>query len=305
MILTEYIEWFCIYIIVCGYIFMTFGFTFMLETLIVIKPYMYLVMRSSMIYWQILGSPPLPKYMSSELDRVKVWIYYAMKRHDIFSISGFKNTYDRPVILLYHPHGIFVISMLLTRFSPHMNNMCGCVANIFKPLMGIKIIDLFFGNCCVTSSADKCNMARIMKLQRNLTVCPGGFEEALLHRHDANVLYLKKRMGFIKLCLVHGYHPVIWFAFGDNHTYYNLQIFTRFRLWLSKFGIPGVLPIGRFLIFPRTLKLRNVVSDPIIMPHIPNPTDKDVVKYHDMYLLKLREFYEKHKTPIDGDLIIV
>jgi hypothetical protein len=46
---------------------------------------------------------------------------------------------------------------------------------------------------------------------------PGGVQEVLHMRHDAEVLYLRKRLGFVRLALQHGAPLVPAFAFGQCH----------------------------------------------------------------------------------------
>ena len=48
---------------------------------------------------------------------------------------------------------------------------------------------------------------------------PGGVQEVLHMRHDAEVLYLRKRLGFVRLALQHGAPLVPAFAFGQCHQY--------------------------------------------------------------------------------------
>lgn len=297
-------EWLLVYTVICVYVATTFFGTLFLESLIIFRPYVYVILRSSMIYWQLMGSPPLPERVAMRSERVQGWLLNAMQRHGVYSITGFKAKYEDPVMFVYHPHGIFTISLLLSRFSPYMRYICGGVSDIFQGTMMLKLIDLLFGKGCVISSVAKGSMVSIMESGRNMSLCPGGFEEACLHSHKANVLYLNKKMGFIKLCLVHGYNPVIWFAFGENNTYYNVQGLFRIRLWIAKHGIPSVVFAGLLWIFPKSLRLRCVVSEPIAIPHIPNPTMEDVVKYHRLYVSTLKVFYEKHRGPNDVELVI-
>lgn len=38
-----------------------------------------------------------------------------------------------------------------------------------------------------------------------------------------------------------------------------------------------------------------VIGKPMELPHIPEPTEEDVNKYHQAYINKLQELFDKHK----------
>ena len=303
--LYDHAEWVFLYTFVCMYVFTVFFGTLVLELQLFFRPGMYLSMRCVYIFWNTNGRPQLPEYVVNRSHAVQRWVYDGLARHGMYTFTGLKTSYEHPVMFVFHPHGIFTVSWLLSRFCPDLRNVYGCVANIFEYTMMPRVIDLLFANGGVVTSADKSTMTAIMKKGCNIAICPGGFEEASLHIHTENRLYIQNKKGFIKMCMVHGYKPVIVFGFGENNTYYNLQGMRKLRLWFAKKGIPTTIFCGFMYLFPRSsLKIRCILSDPIDLPHIPNPTIDDVRKYHSLYITSLKQFYENYRNDRDVDLVI-
>eukprot|EP00662_Eupelagonemidae_sp_cell21_P041978 gene41978-1686_t len=98
-------------------------------------------------------------------------------------------------------------------------------------------------------------------------VLPGGFEEASCHTGGADRVYLKHRMGFVKYAIQHGYSLTPVFAFGERDTFANPQGAWSLRFRLNSFGIPAVVPFGKWWcpLLPRNDRMHVVVGEPI--PH--------------------------------------
>lgn len=112
-------------------------------------------------------------------------------------------------------------------------------------------------------------MLKFMGSDYNVSIIPGGFEEATLYQRGKHRLYLKKRFGFIKIALQHGYnvHPV--YTFGEEYTYHAFPYLQWFRLQLNRFKIPGTLFFGDAMCFylPRNdVDLITVVGKPLRFP---------------------------------------
>jgi hypothetical protein len=137
-----------------------------------------------------------------------------------------------------------------------------------------------------------------MRRDQNVSIIPGGFEEATLYRRGEHRLYLKKRFGFIKIALQHGYdvHPV--YTFGEEYTYHAFPYLQWFRLQMNRFHLPGVLFFGDALCFylPRSdVDLITVVGKPLRFPRLENPTKEDVRKHQAQYIEALRELFDSYK----------
>jgi len=64
-----------------------------------------------------------------------------------------------------------------------------------------------------------------------------------------------------------------------------------------KLGVSMTLFWGRWgLPLPRPVKLVFVRGRPLGLPHIPEPTDADVDKWHAVYVEKLTELFDRYKV---------
>jgi len=136
-----------------------------------------------------------------------------------------------------------------------------------------------------------------MKKKESIAIVPGGFEEASLNHVNIDRVWIKKRKGFIKYALQFGYSLTPAYVFGERGTFSNVQGLWAIRHWLNQFGIPAVLPFGKWWcpILPREVQLNIIVGSPLSIPQIPNPSNEDVDKYHKLYIQHLVDLYDRHK----------
>lgn len=221
------------------------------------------------------------------------------------SIVDRKNDTDTPIIndekslFCFHPHGIIGISFLteavMTDFI-NKSSVCSSRGVIYTPFLGLWV--QWFGNESVNNS----RFLEDMKKGKNISLVPGGFEEATLTNYNADRLFIKERKGFIKYSLEYGYkvHPV--FCFNENRLYRTLNIFEDLRLFLNKFKIPGVLCIGGAFGFLPSYNINRVTvySSGIQFPLIKNPSKEEVNHYHSLYIKELEYIYHKYKNEFGG-----
>merc|ERR1712129_564476 len=114
------------------------------------------------------------------------------------------------------------------------------------------------------------------------------------------LVFLKRRKGFVKYALQHGYSLTPVYAFGETDAYNNLQGGMKWRLRLNEGflgqpqGIPTVCPFGwRWLpLLPKPdVKLRVVVGPPLKLPLIKNPSNEDVQHWHSLYVQAIQNLY--------------
>jgi len=127
---------------------------------------------------------------------------------------------------------------------------------------------------------------------------PGGFSEATISSLNVDRVFLRERKGFVKYALKYGYSLTPCYIFHESGLYWNLQGIWGPRLWLNRFGIPGVVPFGRWSCFflPRNEHLNIVVGRALNLPRIEKPTREQVAEYHEKYVLTLIDLFNRHKA---------
>jgi hypothetical protein len=161
-------------------------------------------------------------------------------------------------------------------------------------------------------SCAKENMVEIMESGGNIGLIPGGFEEATLYKRNHFRLFLKKRKGFIKYALKYGYCIQPCFVFGEEKTYWQLDMgsyFKRVALWLNRLKIPTTFFIGKFLFLPdNDIDINVVVGKNITLPTISNPSKEEIDKYHAEYIRAIEDIFKRYKkqfgVPADAVLEI-
>ena len=139
-----------------------------------------------------------------------------------------------------------------------------------------------------------------MREGHDLALIPGGFEEASIHSMGEDRVFLKNRMGFVKYALQYGYSLTPVYAFGERRTFYNAQGAWALREWLNGFGLPAILPFGRWWcpILPLPVGLHVVVGTPIRPSWgggcVEKPTREQVAKFHAEYVAAIKSLYKRH-----------
>ncbi|GMF11964.1 unnamed protein product [Phytophthora lilii] len=217
----------------------------------------------------------------------------AVKENDVtpYVETGTKN------LFAFHPHGVLTCGFSFNG-AYHMGfERSACRWLSAENLFWFPLIrDIL--NWMEYSSCAKANMQKFMRRDQNVSIIPGGFEEATLFQRGKHRVYLKKRFGFIKIALQHGYdvHPV--YTFGEEYTYHAFPYLLWFRLQMNRFRVPGTLFFGDALCFylPRhDVDLITVVGKPLRFPRIEHPSKDDVQKYQAQYLEALQDLFNSYK----------
>ncbi|KAL4171523.1 hypothetical protein KRP22_009617 [Phytophthora ramorum] len=217
----------------------------------------------------------------------------AVEENDItpYVETGTKN------LFAFHPHGVLTCGFSFNG-AYHMGfERSACRWLSAENLFWFPLVrDIL--NWMEYSSCAKANMLKFMRKDQNVSIIPGGFEEATLYQRGKHRLYLKKRFGFIKIALQHGYnvHPV--YTFGEEYTYHAFPYLQSLRLQLNRFQIPGTLFFGDATCFylPRNdVDLITVVGKPLRFPWIEHPTKEDVQKYQAQYVQALKDLFDSYK----------
>lgn len=199
-----------------------------------------------------------------------------------------------------HPHGAFCIGWSMLVVCPAMHPVRFCFA---PSLLASPFFRLFSRCVGKPGSASKNKMNSYMRNGEDVALPPGGFEEATLASPSQDRVFIKKRFGFVKLALKHGYciRPV--YVFGEKDLFANVQGMWSTRLSLNGMGVPAILVLGRwfFPLLPRNkANLYIVVGRPIILPQIKEPTRDDVALWHTRYIDELKRMFDEHKEAAYG-----
>jgi 2-acylglycerol O-acyltransferase 2 len=200
-------------------------------------------------------------------------------------------------LILFFPHGIFswgysYFGGLYKPMRPHK----GAVATVLYWWPIFRYMALWT-NCMMP--AEKKDFMEAMAKQESFGLVPGGFEEATITKYQADRVFLKNRKGFVKYCLQFGYKVQLQYTFGESSTYYNLQGLWSLRMWLSKHNFPGTFFFGTWWcpVLPfASAKIVAVVSQPIQLPKIENPTPEDIDEWHSKIMQALKDLYDRHKA---------
>ena len=128
-------------------------------------------------------------------------------------------------------------------------------------------------------------------------------EEVALYTRGRERVYLRKRAGFIKYALQHGYLVQPAYTFGECDLYTSLQAGRAVRMWMLR-ALGFVVPIfwgpywwclGAFFLPRRDVPLHTVVGSPLKLPTIAEPTTEDVALWHGRYVAAITEIFDAYK----------
>ncbi|KAG6610113.1 Diacylglycerol O-acyltransferase 2 [Phytophthora cinnamomi] len=205
---------------------------------------------------------------------------------------------DDRALFAFHPHGV-LSSGFAFNGAHHMSFLhAHCRWLVAENLFWFPVMrDLL--NWMDFSCVARSTFHRFMATGQNVCLIPGGFEEATLYERGKHRVFIKKRFGFIKLALQHGYkvHPA--YTFGEEYAYYTFPYLLELRLKLNEFKIPGVIFFGLphcFFLPCTDVDLITVIGEALVLPRIEHPTKEDVQKYHAQYVQALQKLFDKYKS---------
>lgn len=207
---------------------------------------------------------------------------------------------EKKTLFCFHPHGIlsFTLLLLIMNNDYIKNSYIGTSRGlIYMPFTGI--FSKWFGFQPVNNT----KFENEMRKENNITILPGGYEEATLTDYNKDRIYIKCRKGFIKYGLKYGYRLQIIYAFNENKLFKTINFLEKIRLFLNKLKIPGVIFYGgSFLFFPsHDIPLDSIISSGIDLPKIDNPTQKDIDYYHELYVKEVEYLYYKYCKKYNGN----
>jgi hypothetical protein len=213
------------------------------------------------------------------------------------------------VILAAQPHGVLSYGGICagaaadSRFDNLVTAAAGAVlaTPIIKHVVGV------FGLIDASGPSLRKHLSR-GGVEGSCVLYIGGIAELFRCSESHETLILQQRKGFIKLALQTGADILPLYFFGNTSV---LSVFTnpfletisrKYQISLTWFwGIWG-LPI------PRPHKIIYVRGAPLGLPHIREPTDEDINKWHGKYVTEVQRIFDTYKKRIpryaDKTLII-
>ncbi|XP_053572088.1 2-acylglycerol O-acyltransferase 2 [Bombina bombina] len=255
-----------------------------------------------------------------------VWRYFA----DYFPIKLVRTTPLDPrhnYIMGFHPHGVLVVgafcnfctegtgfSSMFPGLTPHLLMLPGWFKIPF-------FRDYIMSGSLVSS--DKSSASHLLSKRgrgQALVIAVGGPPEALDAKPGELTLQLLKRTGFIKLALTHGAHLVPVLSFGENDLYCQVSnpkgslLRTMQEKMQKMVGLAIPLFHGRGVfqyslgLLPHRRPVYTVVGSPIPVVKTLAPTPDEISSLHKLYIEKLQDLFETHKTcygiPKDRPLVL-
>lgn len=204
-----------------------------------------------------------------------------------------------PAIVAMEPHDILPLS--ICGFSNCFQGLPGhrCVACVTSFCFRLPIMKHIYTWVNATA-VDKPNLIRFLNLGVSPVICPGGVQEVTLMENDHEcVLFLKSRLGFVKLAMQQGVPIIPVFSFGLAGTF---DCWLPRAQWMKDFGRKiGFLPLVFFGLWGlpyspgKPVDYTLVVGEPIRLPHLADPTVEEVRRYHALYVRALEEIFHTHK----------
>lgn len=160
-------------------------------------------------------------------------------------------------------------------------------------------------------SIDKNTFHSLLAAGNSVCLIPGGVSECMVMQKGQEVMYLRKRTGFVRIALNHGAHLLPVFAFGQSDLYSWWRPGPPFipqslvEAIRKRIGFMPLMMSGRFgTPIPHKVPMHVVFGKPIELPRIESPSDAEIRKYLDLYIAAMEGICENHKhTAGYGDTI--
>jgi hypothetical protein len=173
---------------------------------------------------------------------------------------------DSKTLIAAHPHSILCCGMITTLV---------CAPKLAKSKVGFLVSDMLFKLPSVAdllgwahcSPADEQTMLAAMKARENLSILPGGFQEATLYRRNEHRVFIRQRTGFIKYALMYGYKVHPSYIFGEEKTYLAVSWLQEKLMFFNKWKLLAAVFMGKWLgsMPENQLDMVTVVEKPLVL----------------------------------------
>lgn len=136
-------------------------------------------------------------------------------------------------------------------------------------------------------------------------------EVAFVNHKKETTMYIRKRLGLVKMALANGVPIIPTVAYNQRHAFgFYVPKWKILHKLGRKMGFIPAMITGIFNIpfaQPKSEALQVIVGKPIICPKAEGgkPKDEDVVKYHAMWVEATIKLYNDHKAQFGmGDVAL-
>lgn len=238
----------------------------------------------------------LADYMGSMLDYFDYEEIHEISNEELINLvdSG------RKFILAFQPHGVVSFCSLCSWIKAPIELRCIQTA-VASVVLKVPILKNVMGIYGMTDASSR-NVHHIFQTKKGINGClvlyVGGIAELFKTCNNEERLYLKNRKGFIKIALRQGVDVIPVYLFGNTcvlsvlKTGILARLSRKMQVSLTYFWGKWYLPI------PRDDKLLYVRGKPLGLPHIAEPTDKDVEHWHAKYVEEVCRLFNENKEKL-------
>lgn len=136
------------------------------------------------------------------------------------------NTESKQRIYIWHPHGLFSVSVFFhllspfTEFPERLRPMYTVVLSTLAKIPGLgqlyRILNLIPSN--------KCDISKGLSEKKSLSIVLGGVREMLYVKKNKLILNIKEKKGIFRLALEYGIPLVPVISYGENELYEQVDI---------------------------------------------------------------------------------
>lgn len=213
-----------------------------------------------------------------------------------------KDAASQQYLFALHPHGCMseyrlLLDGQLLELLPGLGGrqVCWLAASVLFRLPMAREFCLWSG--CV--DAGRATAERMLKAGHSVGVIPGGEHEQLLTTYGQEIVYVKKRLGFVKLALRFGVPLVPCYVFGVSDLYKTSSFLIGTRMALVKMlGVAVPICFGSYGLPAAPFKqpVNIVLGQPLRFEKNDSPTDEQVVDAHAKYVEALQKLFDDNKA---------
>lgn len=258
----------------------------------------------------IFAAPVILSMLTSPIQSTK-WIGYLAPMLDYFDYEEFheitnaqmiehnKKKGAKKCIIALQPHGVisFCGMCAMVNAPEELRHAKTAAASAVMKVPILKNVMGIFG----LTDASASNLRKQFRnegIKGSVCIYIGGIAELFLSSRKVEKLYLSKRKGFIKLALREGVDIIPVYLFGNTSVLTVLkggplaQLSRKLQASVTYFWGAYYLPI------PRNEKLVYARGPMMGLPHIPNPTNEDINKWHAKYCEEVNRLFETYKEKV-------